>query len=174
MRSYTLLELIVTVFISSVIILIFCMLLDFSYKSYDYVENSTSYENMGFVLSYLTNEINSSHRVYTSNSFLINPKYYNKNSFILRKDLEDNFKYIYFCLKGNKLYKLTLNTDVGDINSSKVNFYDLNKLGLNVIADDIEEFEASYDESSKLISIYLKQSDGSDCVTRVFTYGGSQ
>lgn len=172
MKSYTLLELIVTVFISSVIILIFSMLLDFSYKSYDYIENSTSYENLGFVLSYLTNEINSSDKVYTSNSFIIHPKYYSENSFVLRKDSDKGFKYVYFYLKRNKLYKLTLNTDVGDINSSKVNFYDLNKLGLNIVADDIEEFEAIYNESSKLITINVKQIDGSDCSTKVFAYGG--
>lgn len=172
MKSYTLLELIVTVFISSVIILIFSMLLDFSYKSYDYIENSTSYENLGFVLSYLTNEINSSDKVYTSNSFIIHPKYYSENSFVLRKDSDKGFKYVYFYLKRNKLYKLTLNTDIGDINNPKVNFKNLNRLGLNIVADDIEEFEAIYDESSKLITINVKQIDGSDCSTKVFAYGG--
>lgn len=172
MKSYTLLELIVTVFISSVIILIFSMLLDFSYKSYDYIENSTSYENLGFVLSYLTNEINSSDKVYTSNSFIIHPKYYSENSFVLRKDSDKGFKYIYFYLKRNKLYKLTLNTDIGDIKNPKVNFKNLNRLGLNIVADDIEEFEAIYNESSKLITINVKQIDGSDCSTKVFAYGG--
>lgn len=172
MKSYTLLELIVTVFISSVIILIFSMLLDFSYKSYDYIENSTSYENLGFVLSYLTNEINSSDKVYTSNSFIIHPKYYSENSFVLRKDSDKGFKYVYFYLKRNKLYKLTLNTDIGDIKNPKVNFKNLNRLGLNIVADDIEEFEAIYNESSKLITINVKQIDGSDCSTKVFAYGG--
>lgn len=172
MKSYTLLELIVTVFISSVIILIFSMLLDFSYKSYDYIENSTSYENLGFVLSYLTNEINSSDKVYTSNSFIIHPKYYSENSFVLRKDSDKGFKYVYFYLKRNKLYKLTLNTDIGDIKNPKVNFKNLNRLGLNIVADDIEEFEAIYNESSKLITINVKQIDGSDCSSKVFAYGG--
>lgn len=172
MKSYTLLELIVTVFISSVIILIFSMLLDFSYKSYDYIENSTSYENLGFVLSYLTNEINSSDKVYTSNSFIIHPKYYSENSFVLRKDSDKGFKYVYFYLKRNKLYKLTLNTDIGDIKNPKVNFKNLNRLGLSIVADDIEEFEAIYNESSKLITINVKQIDGSDCSTKVFAYGG--
>lgn len=174
MRSFTLIELIVTIFISSVIILIFCMLLDFTYSSYEYAENSTSYENIGFISSYLTNEINKSQKVYTSNIVKIKPSYYTKNSIILRQNGDGEYKYIYFALNRNTLYKLTQKSKEKDINSGKIQFDNLSGSGVNIIADDIEAFEITYDKDTHKSNLYIQLIDGSSCSTSVYAYGGSQ
>lgn len=180
-RAFTLIELIITLFISSLIILIFAMLFDFSTKTNENINKNDKSDMALMVASYLTDEIQSS-KIYDGAYKKAYFPYDKSLGIILQsKRLEGQdgkaYNYSYFALRNDEIYRIAINTDEGNINSNKVEFIesaDTNiKKGVNSLVGGVEDAKINYNRDTGLVDISLKFfNDPKTYRTSVYAYGG--
>lgn len=174
-RAFTLLELLLSLFIGSLIIILFAMLLDLSFKTDAFMRTNRANEDASLVLSYLSDEIASSDRVYPKNTKVLHRSYQNAYDFILRRPGRDTkYTYIYYALKNSSLYRIALNSNQANINSKEIDFIKLSDKGLNPIADGIKSIDSKYSDDRNLISMEIEMSDGTVFKTAIYVYGGRE
>lgn len=181
-RAFTLLELVLTLFIASLIILVFSLLLDFTLKSLDNNAYSPS-ENASYILSYLSREIKSADEIYQDSRVNILPQYEDSLGFVLKqKDTSKKGSYTYqlFSIKDSKLYRLSVNSRESDINKisfanqvigSEGSFVPDKNLGINSLAEGIIDLDSRASKDG-LIEISMTFEDGKSYELKVFKYGG--
>ena len=96
-RGFTLIELIVTVFIATILIGVFSMLVDFSFKNleYSYTVNDNIYSGI-HLFGLINDDVVKSEVVYDSSEFILNENYNNNLGFVLRIKEKPNYKYVYY------------------------------------------------------------------------------
>ncbi len=155
-RAFTLIELIVTLFIASIIIGIFGMLLDFSFKSLDTAH--TANENLDtaiHIVNLISEEINSAQEIFSDEDFILYKPYSNSLGFMLRLKKKDNYTYVYYAYRDGNIYRLAQNTSEEDI--SKVSFLNYNEIGLNIIVENVSSIEGTgYNLETDIITLDLK------------------
>lgn len=174
-RGFTLIEMLVTLFIGGLVISVFTLLLDFSIHTNEFVTSNETSEDASFILAYISNEINGAEKIYPINTKELNASYRENLGFIIREKLEDStYTYIYYAYKNNQLFRLALNSKEENINSNSINFKYLGNTGINAIADGIVSIKSTYDPQKSLVEIQLKlKNDPKTYSTSIFSYGGN-
>lgn len=174
-RGFTLIEMIVTLFIGGLIISVFTMLLDFSIHTTEYATSNETSEDASFILTFISNEIGRAERIYPSTTKELNASYRENLGFILGEKLEDSsYTYSYYAYKNKQLFRLALNSKEDNINSNSINFKYLGNTGINAVAGGIESIKSTYDSQGSLVKIQLKLEDDPKIYsTSIYAYGGN-
>lgn len=155
-RAFTLIELVVTLFIASIVIGIFTMLLDFSFKSLDTAH--TANENLDtaiHIVNLISEEINSAQEIFSDEDFVLYKPYKNSLGFMLRLKKKDNYTYAYYAYRDGNIYRLAKNTTEED--ASKVSFSNYDEFGLNAIVENVSSIDGTgYDNETGLITLNFK------------------
>lgn len=155
-QGFTLIELIVTIFITSILIAVFSMLTDFSFKtlSQSYTAND-NIDSSVHILGLISEEVINSEFVYSDNDFLLNKAYSNGLGFVLRIKDNENYTYVYYALKDANIWRIAINTK--EKNPGEVPFDDLYKVGINSIVENVVSIEGTgFNTESKLISLSIE------------------
>lgn len=155
-RGFTLIELIVTIFIASILICVFSLLLDFSFKTLEYSFIANDNVDSGIhLLGLINDEVVKSEVIYKSDDFLLNESYKNNLGFVIRLKNDTNYTYIYYAFKDSNIWRIAINTSQSDPN--KVSFKNLGDTGENSIIDNVSSIEGtSFNKGSKLISLSIE------------------
>ena len=180
-RAFTLIELIVSLFISSLIILVFAMLFDFFVKTNEEINKSDKSDMAIMVASYLTDEIQSSKIFDGAYKKAYFPYDKTLGVILQNKSLDEKgakaYNYSYFALRNDEIFRIAINTDEGNINSNKVEFTesaDSNiRKGVNSLVGGVEDARINYNKYTGLVDIVLKfYDDPKTYKTSVYAYGG--
>ncbi len=155
-RGFTLIELIVTVFIASVLIGVFSMLVDFSFKNleYSYTVNDNIYSGI-HLFGLINDDVVKSEVVYDSSEFILNENYSCNLGFVLRIRDKSNYKYVYYAYKDSNIWRIAFNTAESD--PKKISFKSLKDKGVNSIIENVVSIDGSrLNTESKLIDLVVE------------------
>lgn len=159
-RGFTLLELIMVLFIGSLLIVALSSVLNITIAAAGLTKaQDDRIDERVFIVQRILEDVRSSNFVCYSDDFIMNQKYQNNLGFVLqRKGIKNNdpneHRYIGYCLRNNQLIRFVKHSNQ---DLEFVHFKNTQDIGENALSDAIESIEGSYfDPITKQIFLNIK------------------
>ncbi len=154
--GFTLIELLLALFISTLVIGSFVAIFDFSIRAADRGQAIDDLSETGVhLLTTINDEIEAASAIYSASRFDMHSEYRNSLGFVLQTKVAEKFRYVYFALRGETLYRIAYNSVKS--NPRDISFRSLYFSGENAISDNVLSIEGSgIDFDTKLTHLRLQ------------------
>lgn len=170
--AFTLIELVVAIFIASLLLAVFSSVLSFSFKNLEHsvIDNELK-EEANYTMNYLISQIESADKLYKTDDFVIKNNFTSDLGLILKKDIDNQVEYIIFTCEGKRLARRTCKIDK-DKDIKEKNSLDFNSM--NSISNILLDKSLNIDEKKGLIKLELtfkKMEKTFTVKTNIFKFG---